>query len=111
MQLKFYKNNGRWYADVPNHTPAENEMVSGSDEFLEYISKGKSKITLNISNVPRSWSRNAYATLFMLKHDNSGATYYVSSSDDKINGKTLWICNVTHDVLGEHPAYIFIYNE
>ena len=24
-----------WYADVPNHTLEENEMVSGSDTILE----------------------------------------------------------------------------
>ncbi len=42
-----------WYADVPNHTLAENEMVAGSYE--------------------------------------------------------LWICNVTHDVLGEHPRSIYIH--
>lgn len=84
-------------------------MVSGSDKFLDYISKGKLEVTLKISTVPRYWSRDALMTLFMLKHDNGGATYHISSKDDKINGQTLWICNVTHDVLGEHPAYIFIY--
>ena len=26
-----------WYADVPNHTLAENEMVAGSDTFLEAV--------------------------------------------------------------------------
>ena len=26
-----------WYADVPNHTLEENEMVSGSDIFLEEV--------------------------------------------------------------------------
>lgn len=109
MKLRFFKLNGHWYADVPNHTLEENEMVAGADKFLEYISKGKSKVTLELSDIPRTSSCNAYATLFMLKHDYSGATYFVSSRDNNINGETLWICNVTHDVLGEHPAYIFIY--
>lgn len=109
MKLKFYKKDDRWYADVPGHTEEENEMVAGSDEFLDYVSKGKSEITLEISDIPRVSSRNAYVTLFMLKHDHYGATYFVSSNDNMINGQTLWICNVTHDVLGEHPAYIFIY--
>ena len=28
--LKFFKYNNRWYADVPNHTLDENEMVAGA---------------------------------------------------------------------------------
>ena len=32
--LRFFKLDNRWYADVPNHTLAENEMVAGSDDFL-----------------------------------------------------------------------------
>jgi hypothetical protein len=53
MKLKFYKKDDRWYADVPGHTEEENEMVAGSDEFLDYISKGKSEITLEISDIPK----------------------------------------------------------
>lgn len=108
MQLKFYKENGRWYADVPGHTQEDNEMVSGSDEFLNYISKGKSTITVYISLTPTLHSYCAKATMFVLKHDKYGATYQIVSPDMNINGKTAWICNVTHDVLGEHPAYFFL---
>lgn len=108
MQLKFYKKNDRWYADVPGHTEEENEMVSGSDKFLEYISKGKSKITIYVDTVPALGSINAKAIFFMLKHNDCGATYQIASRDLNINGQIAWICNVTHDVLGEHPAYFFI---
>ena len=111
MQLKFYKDNGRWYADVPGHTQEENEMVSGADKFLDYVAKGKSEVKIGISTLPSAHSIHAYATLYMLKHDSYGATYQIVSKDANINVRTLWICNVTHDVLGEHPAYIFIYHE
>lgn len=109
MKLRFYKENDCWYADVPGHTQEENEMVSGSDDFLDYISDGKSEVILHVSKVPTTFSRFAYATLFMLKHNEAGATYQIVSDDDNINAQTLWICNVTHDVLGEHPSYIFVY--
>lgn len=108
MQLKFYKENGRWYADVPGHTQEENEMVAGSDEFLEYISKGKSSVTVHISTTPVLNSINAKATFFMLKHNDCGATYQIASRDLNINGRIAWICNVTHDVLEEHPSYFFL---
>lgn len=109
MNLRFYKKNNRWYADVPGHTEEENEMVCGADTFLDYVSKGKSEITINIQTTPSCHSRYAYATCFVLKHNSEGATYQIVSGDDSIDGHTVWICNVTHDVLGEHPSYFFIH--
>ena len=35
--LKFFKHNNRWYADVPNPTLDENEMVAGADELLSEL--------------------------------------------------------------------------
>lgn len=109
MNLRFYKKSNCWYADVPGHTEEENQMVDGADTFLDYISKGESEVTVNIQTTPSSHSRNAYATCFMLKHNFGGATYQIVSNDNAINGHTVWICNVTHDVLGEHPFYFFIH--
>lgn len=41
--IRFFKiNEGPqvgWYADVPKHTLAENEMVAGSDAFLEVVDR------------------------------------------------------------------------
>ena len=37
MRQRFFKLNSRWYADVPNHTLEENEMVCGADTLLEEI--------------------------------------------------------------------------
>ena len=109
MQLRFYKDNGKWYADVPGHTQEENEMVCGADTFLDYVAKGKSEVNVGISTTPTVHSIYADATLYVLKHDSHGATYQIVSKDPHIDTRTLWICNVTHDVLGEHPPYIFIF--
>ena len=35
--LEFFKLNGSWYADIPENTLEENEMLLGSDEFLEKV--------------------------------------------------------------------------
>ena len=32
--LRFFKENDKWYADVPDHTLEDNEMVFGSDILL-----------------------------------------------------------------------------
>ena len=49
MNLRFYKNNDRWYADVPDHTEEENEMVLGADTFLEKISEKLNKTEITVS--------------------------------------------------------------
>lgn len=104
-KIKFYKENNRWYADVPNHTQADNEMVAGSDDFLEYISKGNSEICVNITDNAHD---DHYATLYLLEHNEVGGTYIIRSNDSQIDKQQVWICNVTHDVLGEHLPYFFV---
>ena len=104
IKLRFYKENDRWYADVPDHTQEENEMVFGSDTFLDLISNGKSEITFTISDEKnRSWIQ-----LYMKDHDEFGATYKTHSSKSELCDLELWICNVTHTVFGEHPERIYI---
>lgn len=46
-----------------------------------------------------------FAVLTRIEHDSCGATYRVESS---LATDLVWICNVTHDVLGEHPHKIYI---
>ena len=101
--LRFFKLNDRWYADVPGHTLEENEMVYGSDDFLNACDKGSGNVIIEMSD--RS-SGKEICTLRMIEHDDCGATYSVNGVD--LGVPVLWICNVTHDVLGEHPEVIYI---
>ena len=116
--IRFFKiNEGPqvgWYADVPKHTLAENEMVAGSDAFLEVVdrvtgSDGEVFVTCSDDN-----SGDAFiAKLLMKNHNQWGATYILTGPAAKKHdavGFELWICNVTHDVLGEHPKSIYIHN-
>ena len=102
-----------WYADVPNHTLEENEMVSGSDTFLEEINtllgnRGEVHITVSDDNSGESF----IAKLIMKAHNQWGATYILTGPLAQQYGAVgfeLWICNVTHDVLGKHPRSIYIH--
>ena len=104
MKQRFFKLNSRWYADVPGHTLEENEMVCGADFLLEEISKflNSPEVTLDLDIEPSDFP---FATLIQIEHDDDGATYKVESS---LKTDFVWICNVTHDVLGEHPKRIYI---
>ncbi|MBO7088476.1 MAG: hypothetical protein J6W70_01100 [Lentisphaeria bacterium] len=102
-----------WYADVPNHSLEENEMVAGCDVFLETVDRftggdGEVFLTVSDDNAPGRF----LAKLVRKDHDGAGATYILTGPLPKRYGATgveLWICNVTHDVLGEHPASIYIH--
>jgi len=113
--LRFFKQDGCWYADVPGHDLADNEMVAGADTFLE----AADRILGRRHEVNVTFSDNNNQNSFFLaklergNHDDFGATYSLTGPlAQKYNaeGFQLWICNVTHDVMGEHPQSIFIYN-
>ena len=103
-----------WYADVPNHTLEENQMVYGSDLFLEAVDKlngGRSEVSITVSD--SNDLGEFIAKLIMNAHNQHGATYILTGPLAERYGAVgfeLWICNVTHDVLGEHPKSIYIHN-
>ena len=100
-KLKFYKENERWYADVPGVSKEDNEMVFGSDVFLEKISNRKPQVIVEFSN---SDEDNAIYAFKMTDHDEYGASYCDVHNEEE----PIWLCNVAHEIFIEHPAEIFI---
>lgn len=115
--LRFFKLGNEWFADVEGHTLAENQMVSGSDDFLQEIDSrlgGRGEVTLTFSDVHDQAQNGPFlAKLNMISHNQWGASYVLdgplAQQNDAV-GFRLWICNVTHDVLGEHPRCIYLYD-
>ena len=118
--IRFYKVsegvNAGWYADVPGRTMEENEMVAGADEFLEQVDSvlgGKGEVRVTVSDSYDVSEDSFIAKLCRKAHDSEGATYVltgpIADQYDAV-GFELWISNVTHDVLGEHPASIYIFD-
>ena len=115
--VRFFKQDGKWYADIPNHTLEENEMVMGADVALDYVSNGKEEVTVTLTDEYPGY--NAPLVFYLKDHDDEGATYSVDGlllmTFLEAVGKAfagyapeIWICNVTHDVFGEHPEYIYL---
>ena len=104
--------------DIPNHTLEENEMVMGADIALELLSEGCNRVVLSLTDE----KTNDYELAFKISdHDDDGAYYTVSGPlynkyidwitiEDSGIKNTIWICNVTHDVFGEHPNEIYVTN-
>ena len=119
-KLRFFKRDKKWYADVPNHTLEENEMIMGSDTALDLMSDNKDEIVLTLSDED---DEHSILTMTMKEHDSEGAYYTLSGflynkflDLFALDSSTLpsditneiWICNVTHDVFGFHPKTIYL---
>lgn len=104
-EVRFYKEDGEWFADIPNHTKEENQMVMGADTALDFLAQDRNEITLTLSD---EVDDDLYMLHFhRVEHDDDGAYYQVCGIYDLI--EPIWICNVTHDVFGEHPEDIYMF--
>jgi hypothetical protein len=118
---KFYKENGKWYIDLPeflelNLGTKENLlMVGGSDTFLDKLSKNGDEVTIHFSNISFTGYQDAlYRTKLGFDEEYlqevghpvvDGGAYYKSSKD----GHQLWLCPVTKFVFsGDYPQVIYI---
>ena len=119
-KLRFFKQDKKWYADVPEHTLEENEMVMGSDTALDLLSDNKDEIVLTLSDEDE---KHSILTMTMKEHDSEGAYYTLSgflynkflglfaSDPSRLSfdiTNEIWICNVTHDVFRSHPKNIYL---
>ena len=119
-KLRFFKRDKKWYADVPNHTLEENEMIMGSDTALDLMADNKDEIVLTLSDED---DKHSILTMTMKEHDSEGAYYTLSGflynkflDLFALDSSTLpsditneiWICNVTHDIFGCHPKNIYL---
>lgn len=112
--LEFFKLNGIWYADIPENTLDENEMLLGADEFLEKVVGDCKRVAMDLATEEPD---EYLVKLSIASHDDMGGEYLLSGKlVDKFedNGTALpmtaWICNATHSVFGEHPDTIYIKN-
>ena len=119
-KLRFFKQDNKWYVDVPNHTLEENEMVA--DTVLDLIADNKDEVILTLSDED---DKHSMLTMTIKEHDSEGAYYTISGflynkfldlfdldsssvSFDITN--EIWVCNVTHDVFDTYPNNIYVLN-
>ena len=119
-KLRFFKQDNKWYADVPNHTLEENEMVA--DTVLDLIADNKDEVILTLSDED---DKHSMLTMTIKEHDSEGAYYTISgflynkfldlfdleSSSVAFDiTNEVWVCNVTHDIFGTHTNNIYVLN-
>jgi len=122
--LSFVKENGIWYADLPEFleqglgTKANLMMVDGADTFLDLMSGRSPRITLQISTDPfpgwqakmEKFRRGLNSQLLsLIGHApvDYGAYYNVTELHGKPFEHQLWLCPVTEYVFGQYPNKIY----
>lgn len=106
MNIKFYKKEKLWYADLPDYIAAggtedECEMVAGADTWLDMLAEGNDEVTLDLSETGGDEKIDFYSS------DEFGATYLVYEKDGYSVNHMMWLCNVTKFVFGEFPEIIY----
>ena len=124
--LSFYKENGIWFADLPQYldaglgTKANLMMVDGADTFLDVLANNQNHATLKISTNLLDESDAVLSKkglglnqelLDLIGHAkvNYGAYYKVDQYKGVPINHQLWLCPVTEYVFeGYYPQTIYI---
>jgi len=103
--FRFYKENNKWYIDLPEWEGdiGELQMVCGADVFLDLVSQGENERYLILS---KESFENADKLLF-LKEENSGAWYRIKFYHGLQFEFDLWLCHVTTFVFKCFPEIIY----
>lgn len=94
---------GRWFIVFPEYEGDQEdlEMVDGADKLLDFLTVDGLYVNLKVDIEEQpGWS-----ILQLIAHDELGGTYQVNTVGN-FEGD-IWLCNVVHDVLGEHPDTIY----
>jgi hypothetical protein len=108
MVIRFYKDEDRrWYADLPEYiaqggTVEECEMVSGADDWLDFISEKREAVTLALSD-----QNSLSEKIVLYESDEFGATYIAHTYREEDINQILWLCPVTVFVFGHYPKEIY----
>jgi hypothetical protein len=107
MVIRFYKEDYKWYADLPKYIEEEGgskddlEMVAGADTWLDILSEDGNEIHLKILTEP--FPNFEAKLLYVGDHAINGEGTYVVYPDNH----QLWLCGVAVWLFKEYPQAIY----
>jgi len=115
---RFYKEDGRWYIDLPEYIDAggkkgDLQMVAGADTWLEILSENTGDVTIKFSNAKFDDYQDSMAQSLYFAGGWEAQDVSPSEIDDgkwytTTSGHNLWLCPVTKFVFwGDYPKVIF----
>ena len=110
-EVTFTKIGRKWYCDVPGFPKELFEhtlMVGGASKFLEYYSRGESKIVATIRATTAEGEKFFCGSrLHKISSTLTGGAFYKDPSGNF--NEEIWLCPVTLFLLGKYPERILIY--
>ena len=110
-EVTFTKIGRKWYCDVPSFPKELFEhtlMVGGASKFLEYYSRGESKIVATIRATTAEGEKFFCGSrLHKISSTLTGGAFYKDPSGNF--NEEIWLCPVTLFLLGKYPERILIY--
>ena len=110
-EVAFTKIGRKWYCDVPGFPKELFEhtlMVGGASKFLEYYSRGESKIVATIRATTAEGEKFFCGSkLHKISSTLTGGAFYKDPSGNF--NEEIWLCPVTLFLLGKYPERILIY--
>ena len=115
MVLQFERwEDGRWFIVLPltdGLIQDDLEMVCGADTLLDCINNGSDIVSIAVAteNTPNLSKEGWDAHCNLIEHDEFGGTYTIctDNANDIPLDNHFWLCNVTHNIFGEHPNEIY----
>lgn len=109
--VRFYKKDGKWYADVPNHTLEECEMVYGTDTFFNlHTTNDDTKLIVEFSDEEPSFVSDEVHMYLKGDYGDEGGALYTVYDRSVAKPYELSLCKVVFDFFGKFPAKIYILN-
>lgn len=110
-EVSFTKIGRKWYCDVPGFPKELFEhtlMVGGASKFLEYYSRGETRIKATIKIASEMDDRYFCGSrLYKNSSTLTGGAFYRDPSGNF--DEEIWLCPVTLFLLGKYPERILIY--
>ena len=110
-EVAFTKIGRKWYCDVPGFPKELFEhtlMVGGASKFLDYYSRGESRIVATIKIANEMDDRHFCGSrLYKTESTLTGGAFYKDPSGNF--NEEIWLCPVTLFLLGKYPERILIY--
>ena len=110
-EVTFTKIGRKWYCDVPSFPKELFEhtlMVGGASKFLDYYSRGESKIVATIRATTAEEEKFFCGSrLHKISSTLTDGAFYKDPSGNF--DEEIWLCPVTLFLLGKYPERILIY--
>jgi len=110
MNLSFYIENNRWYADIPDYieaggTQGDLEMVEGADTFLAMLAEGEDWVHIHFDINPFDQAEE----LVKFKDGDffGGAYYKLKTYENQILDWEMWLCDLLKYVFYFIPEVIY----